>query len=77
MFSGGLVGADGTSPVIGLYLNDGSAAKIGYYLSTDVAATSTACRPDGSQAVTVKVTLTNTAPANAADLPPYLTGGGT
>ena len=76
VLSGELVGADGRSPVIGLYLNDGSAAKIGYYLRTDVAATSTACRPDGSQAVTVKVTLTNTAPANAADLPPYLTGGG-
>ena len=76
VLSGALVGVQGDSPVIGLYLNDGSAAKIGYYLRTDVAATSTACRPDGSQAVNVKVTLTNTAPANAADLPPYLTGGG-
>jgi hypothetical protein len=76
VLSGELVGVQGKSPVIGLYLNDGSAAKIGYYLRTDVLATSTGCRADGSQAVTVRVTLTNTAPANAAELPPYLTGGG-
>jgi len=52
--------------VIGVYLNDGTAAKVGYYLRTDVIATSTQCRPDGSQEVTVRVTLTSTAPANAA-----------
>jgi len=76
VLSGGLVGVEGRSPVIGVYLNDGSAAKIGYYLRTDVAATPTGCRPDGSQTVSVKVTLTNTAPVDAASLPPYLTGGG-
>ena len=76
VLSGELVGAQGDSPVIGLYLNDGSAAKIGYYLRPDGAATSTQCRQDGPQAVRVKVTLTNTSPANAAELPPYLTGGG-
>ena len=41
-----------------------------------MAATPTQCRPDGSQEVTVRVTLTSTAPTNAAHLPPYLTGGG-
>ena len=76
VLSGELVGVQGTSPVIGVYLNDGTAAKIGYYLRTDVVATSTGCRVDGSQTVRVKVTLTNTAPANAAKLPAYLTGGG-
>jgi len=76
VLSGELVGVEGRSPVIGVYLNDGSAAKIGYYLRTDVVATSTGCHADGSQTMSVKVTLTNTAPANAANLPPYLTGGG-
>ena len=71
VLSGELVGVRGKSPVIGVYLNDGSAAKIGYYLRTDVVATPTGCRPGGAQTVNVKVTLTNTAPANAADLPPY------
>jgi Protein of unknown function (DUF4012) len=76
VLSGELVGVEGRSPVIGIYLNDGTAAKIGYYLRTDVVATPTGCRQDGSQTLTVRVTLTNTAPANAADLPPSLTGGG-
>ena len=75
VLSGALVGVQDKSPVIGVYLNDGTAAKIGYYLRTDVAATSTGCRSDGSQTVNVKVTLTNTAPANAADLPPYIASG--
>ncbi len=75
VLSGELVGVDGDSPVIGVYLNDGTQSKIGYYLRTDVVATSTQCRPDGSQAVNVKVTLTSTAPANAADLPPYIASG--
>jgi hypothetical protein len=75
VLSGELVGVQGNKPVIGVYLNDGTAAKIGYYLRTDVTATPTGCHPDGSQAVNVKVTLTNTAPANAADLPPYIASG--
>jgi len=75
VLSGELVGVQGKSPVIGVYLNDGTAAKVGYYLRTDVIATSTQCRPDGSQEVTVRVTLTSTAPANAADLPPYISSG--
>jgi len=75
VLSGELVGVQGDSPVIGVYLNDGTAAKIGYYLRTDVVATPTGCHPDGSQTVSVKVTLTNTAPADAADLPPYIASG--
>ena len=75
VLSGELVGVQGDSSVIGVYLNDGTAAKIGYYLRTDVVATPTGCHPDGSQTVSVKVTLTNTAPADAADLPPYIASG--
>jgi hypothetical protein len=75
VLSGELVGVEGRSPVIGVYLNDGTAAKIGYYLSMDVVATASTCHPDGSQSVSVKVTLTNTAPRNAADLPPYIASG--
>src|SRR5665811_1268555 len=75
VLSGELVGVQGDSPVIGVYFNDGTASKIGYYLRTDVVAATTKCRPDGSQAVSVTVTLTSTAPANAADLPPYISSG--
>lgn len=76
VLSGDLVGVQGRSPVIGVFLNDGTAAKIGYYLHTDVVSTTTACRPDGSQAMTVRVTLKSTAPENAAQLSKYITGGG-
>ncbi len=75
VLSGELVGVQGDQPVIGVYLNDGTEAKIGYYLRTDVVATSTQCRADGSQTVNVTVTLTSTAPADAADLPPYISSG--
>jgi hypothetical protein len=75
VLSGALVGVQDDSSVIGVYLNDGTQSKIGYYLRTDVVATPTKCRPDGSQEVAVRVTLTSTAPANAADLPPYISSG--
>lgn len=75
VLSGELVGVDGKAPVIGIYLNDGTEAKIGYYLRTDVAATTNQCRPDGSQVVKVKLTLTFKAPTDAAQLPPYLSSG--
>ncbi len=75
VLSGELVGVDHDSPVIGVYLNDGTEAKIGYYLRVDVVATTKACHPDGSQSVSVRATMTNTAPKNAADLPPYISAG--
>ncbi|HET7476622.1 MAG TPA: DUF4012 domain-containing protein [Dermatophilaceae bacterium] len=76
MLSGELVGVHGHAPVVGVFLNDGTAAKIGYYLRTDVVARPTGCRPDGSQTVHVTVTLTNTLrPADVASLPPYISSG--
>ncbi|WP_456786830.1 DUF4012 domain-containing protein [Cellulomonas sp. P5_C5] len=74
VLSGELRGVDGDSPVIGVYLNDGTQAKLGYYLDLDVAAEATECRPDGSQVVHLSVSLTSTAPADAATLPAYLVG---
>ncbi|MBI9116192.1 DUF4012 domain-containing protein [Sanguibacter suaedae] len=76
VLSGELTGLDGDSPVVGVYLNDGSAAKMGFYLSSSVVVEGDTCQADGSRFITVAVTLTNTAPADAALLPPYLTGGG-
>ena len=76
VLSGDLVGVQGHSPVIGVFLNDGTAAKLGYYLHTDVVARTTACHPNGSQEMTIRVILKSTAPKNAAKLPRYITGGG-
>lgn len=59
---------------LGVYLNDGSGAKMSYYLDTgvDVARTCSA----GAQQLTATVTLHSIAPAGVAKLPPYVTGGG-
>ena len=76
VLSGDLVGVQGHSPVIGVFLNDGTAAKLGYYLHTDGVAATTACHPNGSQEMAIRVILKSTAPKNAAKLPRYITGGG-
>lgn len=76
VLSGRLVGVDGDSPVVGVYLNDGSAAKIGYYLEPEYTVRDIECRPDGSQKFVLDVSVTSLAPENASTLPPYLTGGG-
>ncbi|HZL05109.1 MAG TPA: hypothetical protein VFE45_06785, partial [Coriobacteriia bacterium] len=75
VLSGELTGVRGESPVIGVYFNDGSQSKMGYYLRADVSASTTECFEDGSQQVTVAVALTSTAPEDAAELPSYISGG--
>ncbi|MFD4991846.1 DUF4012 domain-containing protein [Cellulosimicrobium cellulans] len=66
-----------TSPVVGVYLNATTASKTGYYLDSTVAVGDVTCRPDGSQAFTVQVTLASTLTrAEAAELPEYVLGAG-
>ncbi|PZE65393.1 hypothetical protein DEI83_09920 [Curtobacterium sp. MCBD17_021] len=61
----------------GVYLNDGTASKMDYYLDKKVSVGSSVCRKDGRPTSVVEVTLKNTAPADAAtSLPAYVTGGG-
>lgn len=72
VLSGELRGEVDGAPVVGVFLNDANADKMGFYLRTEVAAQRTACRDDGGQALTVTVTLTSAAPAGG--LPPYVTG---
>jgi hypothetical protein len=77
VLGGRLRGDAGGSPVIGVFLNDGTGAKLGYYLDTAIAVEELECRPDGSRLVAVTVTLTNTVSADAlATLPASVTGGG-
>ncbi len=76
VLSGELAGTAGDSPVVGVYLNDGTEAKMGYYLDLNVTGTATECLADGTQRLHVTVRLGSTAPADAAGLPPYLTGAG-
>ncbi|MCY7404244.1 MAG: DUF4012 domain-containing protein [Cryobacterium sp.] len=76
-----LVGArpasDSTTNRFGLYLNDGTGAKMDLYLDVQTAIGQQTCRRDLRPQYSVEVTLTNTAPADAAtSLPAYVTGGG-
>lgn len=76
--AGGLPELTDHTTGIGVYLNDATGSKMDYYLDTAVATASEVCRADGRPAIQVKVTLTNTAPADAGtSLPKYVTGGGT
>jgi hypothetical protein len=60
-----------------VYFNDGTGAKMDYYLDTSVSTAAAVCRADGRTSISVSVTLTNTAPADARTaLPGYVTGGG-
>jgi hypothetical protein len=61
-------------PTVGVFLNDGTGAKLDYYLREGVAVTSAASCPAGRIGFHVLVTLTSTVPANAKGLPAYVTG---
>ena len=59
-------------PSIGVFLNDGIAAKLGYYLSSEVHVTAGDCRPDGRRELKVRVVMNYHPPADG--LPSYVTG---
>jgi hypothetical protein len=65
-------GADGGT-TIGVYLNDGSGAKLGYYLHPEVSIKPGRCETDGTRQIELTVTLVNTSPASG--LPSYVAGG--
>lgn len=65
------------STEIGVYLNDGTGAKMDYYLRTEVSTGSELCRADGRPAFRVTLTLTNTVTADMVGrLPDYVSGNG-
>jgi hypothetical protein len=60
---------------VGVLLNDATGAKMDYYTRASIATAVGTC--DGAPTTQVRVTWTNTAPADAAtSLPPYVTGDG-
>ncbi|HEY0870242.1 MAG TPA: DUF4012 domain-containing protein, partial [Acidothermaceae bacterium] len=63
------------NPTVGVFLNDGTGAKLDYYLREDVAVAPAASCPARRIAFHVRVTLTSTVPADAAGLPAYVKGG--
>ena len=59
-------------PSLGVFLNDRTGAKLGFYLRNEVHVTEGACRPDGRRELLVQVVLHYTAPASG--LPRYVLG---
>ena len=78
--AGELPVSDAQTTRFGVYLNDGTGSKMSYYTVPNVDLTWDSCAPAGTVAVrdlTLTLSLTSTAPADAATaLPAYVTGGG-
>ncbi|GAA5193186.1 DUF4012 domain-containing protein [Arthrobacter gyeryongensis] len=75
--SGSISGPSVPAAQFGAYFNDGTGAKMDYYVKRTVQLV-TQCPVDGYGTVKVRITSTNTAPADAAtSLPKYVTAGGT
>ncbi|MDQ3155667.1 MAG: hypothetical protein M3Q98_02930 [Actinomycetota bacterium] len=72
--SGALRGDTGKTPQVGLYLNDGTGAKIEYYLETSNEVKSQQCSKDGVQTLVATTTLKSTAPSDAKRLPVSIIG---
>ncbi|MGY0005962.1 DUF4012 domain-containing protein [Micromonospora sp. I033] len=51
-----------TVPTVGVFLNDGSGAKLGYYLRFSASVTVGDCQPDGRRELRLRVTVHSTVP---------------
>ncbi|MBT2248077.1 DUF4012 domain-containing protein [Arthrobacter sp. BHU FT2] len=73
----GAINTINSSPArFGVYFNDGTGAKMDYYVKRTVQLLMQ-CPRDGYAQTTVRIVMTNTAPADASSsLPTYVTGGG-
>jgi hypothetical protein len=65
---------DGARPTVGIFLNDGTGAKLGYYLTHSAELQVGDCRADGRREIRVRVRLGSTAPS--ANLPAMVSGFG-
>lgn len=74
--SGSISGPSVSPAQFGVYFNDGTGAKMDYHVKRTVQLVKE-CSIDGYEETSVRVTSTNTAPADAAtSLPAYVTGDG-
>lgn len=74
--SGSVAGPSVSPARFDIYFNDGTGAKMDYYVKRTVQLVKE-CTRDGYEQTTVRINSTNNAPANAAtELPPYVTGNG-
>jgi hypothetical protein len=62
VLAGALPTDDGKTPAVGVFLNDGSGAKLSYYLTHSATLSVGGCDADGSRELRLRVTLGSTAP---------------
>lgn len=75
IIGGALPADDGHTPQIGIYLNDGTGAKMQYYFDAQTTVEATRCA-DEQQTFEWATVFTSTAPADAADLTTAIIGPG-
>ncbi|MEV4133945.1 DUF4012 domain-containing protein [Dactylosporangium sp. NPDC049742] len=64
VFAGTLPADDGARPTVGVFLNDGTGAKLGYYLTREAELSAGECLEDGSRHLRLTVKLGSTAPGS-------------
>ncbi len=74
--SGAFPGKRTTHPHVGLYMTDATESKMQYYLDTKTVVRSLRCNSQGVQTLEMTSTFRSTAPADAGELPNYITGAG-
>ncbi|MEY2849933.1 MAG: hypothetical protein RI885_2600 [Actinomycetota bacterium] len=75
-FAGTLPASDTGGSTIGVFFNDATGAKMGYYLDAAITAGVVGCT-DAARTISATVTLTSSAPSDAAtSLPAYVTAAG-
>jgi hypothetical protein len=74
--SGGLPSDSGSSPQVGMYLNDSTASKMDYYLQYRSSASAVSCRAKGAQDLRVTVSLKSTMPKDVSGLGISVLGDG-
>ncbi len=72
VLAGQLPNEDGENPTVGVFLNDGTGAKMDYYLREKVTLQAAGCRSDGRMVMHLIVVLTSKSPSSG--LPESVTG---
>lgn len=72
VLGGTLPASDIDTPTVGLFLNDGTGAKMDYYLTRQATLTQQGCEPDGRMKLSLNVILHTDAPSKG--LPDLVTG---
>lgn len=73
---GVLPGDTGSTPQVGMYLNDTVAGKMDYYLQYRTSVSAVECRQKGAQDLRASMALKSTMPTSFRSLGPYVLGNG-